>query len=729
MSARESDGTVRPHGIDADRDDPVWKVDRREFLRVTGVMGGGLMLAVYLPDHPWNPSPDAPLQPNVFVRVDSDGAVSIWVGKADMGQGVRTSLPMIVADELDADWSRVSVIQAEADPHKYGRQITVGSGSVRNGAWIPLRKAGASAREMLVGAAAERWGVSPSTCRTESGRIHHDASGRSLGYGDVADAAEALDVPDDPRLKRPSEFCLIDTRVPQVDLREKVSGRTKYGIDARVPGMCFATVVHCPVFGGSLKGFDDARARRVAGVRDVVEIPTGVAVVADNTWAAFRGAKALSIEWDKGDFSMSSTDIARHFREVADGNVERGRHDGDVDTALPKAAKLVEAVYEAPYLAHATMEPMNCTAHVRSGGAEVWAPTQNPQGTQGTTARLTGLPSEKVTVHVMHLGCGWGRRSRTDFVEDAVYLSKKLGEPVQVVWPREEDMQHDQYRPACYARFEGGLGADGRVHALKVRVVAQPLSATGIGRGRGVDRNAVDGIRTSPYAIPNFLVEYGEPRVGVPTGHWRSVGPSQNIFIFESFIDELAHAAGRDPFEFRRELLGEHPRGRRVLEAAAERSGWGDPLPTGHALGIAIVEDKGTMVSEVAEVSIEAGRVRVHHVTCAVDCGQVIHPGIVEQQMSGSVAAGLTAALYQEITLIGGRVSQGNFDDYPMMRIDEMPEVDVHILESDEPPGGVGEPGLPPIAPAVTNAMFALTGTRIRKLPIRADALEAASRS
>jgi CO/xanthine dehydrogenase Mo-binding subunit len=703
----------------------VWKLDRRQFLKVTGVAGSGLLLGVYIPDRPFNPDPSAPLQPNVFVRVDPDGGVAIWVGKADMGQGVRTSLPMIVADELDADWSRVEVIQADAHPNKYGRQITVGSGSVRGGGWDPLRMAGASARAMLVAAAASRWDVAPDACTTEEGTVHHAASGRSAGYGELAEAAAALDVPPEPRLKERSAFRLIGKDVPMVDVHDKVTGRTKYGIDVRVPDMLYATVVHPPVFGGSVRSFDDTRARRVQGVVDVKQIPTGVAVVAQGTWAAFQGARALDVQFDDGSFSMGSADIAAHLERVAGGAAEAARSEGDAEGALAAAARRVEATYRAPYLAHATMEPMNCTAWVRDGEAEVWAPTQNPQGTQGTTARVTGLPSEKVTVHVMHLGCGWGRRSRTDFVEDAVFTSMAMNAPVQVVWTREEDMQHDQYRPAAHVRFRGGLDASGRATALAVRVAAQPLSATGRGGRGGVDRNAVDGIAGTTYGIPALLVDYAEPDVGVPTGHWRSVGPSQNTFFLESFVDEMAHAAGRDPVAFRRELLAGDPRGRRVLDAAAEMAGWGEAPPAGRARGIAIVEDKGSVVAEVAEVSFNAGRVRVHRVWCAADCGQVIHPRIVDQQMVGSIVTGLTMALYGEITLSRGRVVQGNFDDYEMLRIDEMPEVEVRILDSDEPPGGVGEPGVPPIAPAVTNALFALTGARVRSLPIRAETLSA----
>ncbi len=694
----------------------ILKLDRRDFLKLSALAGGGLLLGVYLPDHPWELT-GPPLQPNVFVRIDPGGTVFIWVGKADMGQGVRTSLPMIIADELDADWDTVEVVQADAHPNKYGRQITVGSSSVRRGAWLPLRKAGATAREMLKQAAATRWGVDAAGCRTERGRVIHVASGRALSYGELSEAAAELPVPPDPKLKDPSEFRLIDTNLPQVDTEEKITGRAIFGLDVRPPNLRFATVVHPPVFGGAVGGFDATKARRVPGVTDVVRVSSGVAVVADNTWAAFQGAKALEIQWEHGDFSMSSADISASFARLAQQKGAVARNDGDVEATMRQAARRLEATYEAPYLAHATMEPMNCTADVRGDRCEIWAPTQNPQGTQGTAARLTGLPSERVTVHVTHLGCGWGRRSRTDFVQDAVETSMKVGAPVQVVWTREEDMQHDFYRPAAYCRFEGGLDSAGRAIALRSRIVAPPIIGRG---GSGVDRNAVDGVANVPYAFPNFFVDNVRSDVPVPTGHWRSVGVSQNTFFVESFIDEMAQAAGRDPFEFRRTLLGAHPRARRVLEVAAEKAGWGTALPTGRARGIALVENKGSIVAQVAEVSLRDGRPRVHRVICAADCGQVIHPGIVEAQMVGSVVCGLTAALYGEITIEGGRVEQSNFHDYPMLRLEEMPEVEVHIVDSGEPPGGVGEPGVPPIAPAVTNALFALTGTRIRKLPIPA---------
>jgi isoquinoline 1-oxidoreductase subunit beta len=700
---------------------PITKLDRRDFIKIGAVAGTGLLLGFRLPERHENGARRAALEPNAFLRVDPNGDVTIWLARSDMGQGVRTALPMIVADELDAEWSRVRVVQADAHPDKYGRMMTVGSTSVRNGAWLPLRRAGASAREMLVAAAAARWGVAANECTTANGRVTHRGSGRSAGYGELADGAAALPVPSEPRLKDPSRFTLIGTRVPLIDTKEKVSGKAVYGADVRVPGMLFATVVHPPVFGAKVASLDDRKARAVPGVRHVVQVSQGVSVVADNTWAALKGARALSIEWDNGPFAMSSSDIFAHFAKLAEGPGAEAKREGDVDAAMAGANRAVRATYEAPYLAHATMEPMNCTASVHRDRCEIWVPTQNPQGTQAAASRLTGLPPEAVTVHVTYLGCGWGRRSRTDFVQDAVETSMKVAAPVQVLWTREEDMQHDFYRPAAHLRLDGALDANGRPTALRVKIVAQ-----GISGGRdAIDGPAVAGIADMHYAIPNVLVEYARAELAVPVGYWRSVGPSQNTFVLESFIDELAHAAGRDPFEFRRELLAAHPRLKHVLEVAAEESGWGTRPAAGRARGIAVVEDKGGLVAEVAEVSLDKGNVRVHRVTCAADCGQIIHPGIVEAQMVGSVVAGLTAALYGEITIERGRVKQGNFHDYPLLPIGEMPEVSVHIVKSREEPGGVGEPGVPPIAPAVANALFALTGKRIRRLPIRAEMLTA----
>lgn len=691
--------------------------DRREFIKLGAVAGGGLLLAIYTPNLPAGATAGAaPFAPNVFLRIDPSGVVTITVARSDMGQGVRTALPMIVADELDADWDLVRITQADAHPDQYGRMMTVGSTSVRNGAWLPLRRAGAAAREMLVAAAAARWQVGADTLRTERGRVVHDASGRAATYGELANAAAELPVPTQPRLKDASQFRLIGTSPKQLDTRDKVTGRAAYGIDARPPGMLFATVVHPPVFGSRVKSFDGEKARAVPGVRRVVQLTTGIAVVAEHTWAAFQGAKALSITYENDASTLSSADVFRSLAALADRPGAEARRVGDVDAALARASK-VEATYEAPYLAHATMEPMNCTADVRSDRVEIWAPTQNPQGAQQAAARLAGVPLDRVTVHVQLLGCGWGRRSGTDFVQDAVETSKAIGGPVQVLWTREEDMQHDFYRPAAHVRLKGGLDASGKLVALHARVAAQGIS----GGPNGIDSNAVASIADTPYDIPNLTVEYCRATNPVPVGYWRSVGPSQNTFIFESFIDELAERAGRDPVEFRRALLHKAPRMRRVLDLAAERSGWETPLPAGRARGVALLVDRGGHVAEVAEVSLERERIRVHKVTLVADCGQIIHPRIAEGQMSGSVVAGLTAALYGEITIEKGRVAQGNFNNYRMLRMNEMPVVDVHLVASGDEPGGVGEPGVPPIAAAVANALYTLTGVRVRRLPLRAE--------
>jgi len=609
-------------------------------------------------------------------------------------------------------------------------QITVGSMSVRFG-WMALRKAGAAGREMLVAAAADRLSVPASELRTRSSQFIHDASGRSLSYGQLAEAAAALPVPDEPDLKEASQFTLIGTNVPLVDTDLKVTGRATYGLDVRVPGMLFGTVVKSDILGGTLVSFDDTAARAVPGVRDVFEISSGVAVVADHTWAAFAGAKALECTW-ASDFSMSSAQISARHAELCEGEGVVAKEVGDARATLTSASTTLEATYEVPYLAHATMEPMNCTADVREDRCEVWAPTQNPQGTQSTAATLTGLPIEKVTAHVTYLGCGWGRRARTDFVEDAVETSMKAGAPVQVVWTRETDMRHDQYRLSSMVRFEGALDAAGGLAALRTHVAGPPLGVTeGGGRGRSgrggsgrggsgrADRNAVDGIVTLTYGIPNLRIDYCRSNVQVPTSYWRSVGPSGNCFMAESFIDELAHTAGRDPLEFRLAMLDGHPRMRHVLTKAAEMADWASGPPAGRARGIGIVEDKGGIIAQIAEVSVTDGEIKIHKVWCAVDAGQIIHPHIVDAQITGSIVTGLTAAFYGEITIEEGRVVQSNFHDYKMLRMGEMPDVTVHIVRNHEAPGGVGEPGVPPIAPAVANAVFAATGQRIRKLPFR----------
>jgi len=692
---------------------------RRDFLRVTSASGVGLMIGVALPYKEQLIAAgmaESSFEPNVWIKISPDNKVVITLAKSEMGQGVKTSLPMIVAEELDVDLQKLNIVQADAHTINYGSMMTVGSRSVRGGAWLRLREAGATAREMLVSAAAKRWGVSSKTCRTEDGSVFHDPSNRSFTYGALTVDAATLKIPKTPRLKEPSQFRYIGKYTELIDTPEKVSGKTIFGMDVRLPNMLYATVVHPPVFGASVKSYNDREARKVPGVKKVFQVSLGLAVVAKNTWSAFKGAKALEIEWDNGDFNLDSNDISKRFKDLAAKKGVVARKDGDVEKAMKKAKKHMNAIYEVPYLAHATMEPMNCTAHVLDNYCELWAPTQNPQGAQRTAIQLTGFSKDKVKVHVTQLGCGLGRRSRSDFIRDAVEIAMNVDAPVKLIWTREEDMQHDYYRPSTFNIFESGLDEDGEPLAWKHRVVASPLRGGG---ANNVDRAAVDGASTLPYDIPNIYVDYCRPDIAVPVGYWRSVGPSQNTFITESFIDELAHAAGKDPYEYRKKLLKNQPRLLNVLNLAAKKSGWFETSPKGHTKGIAVVEDKGSTCAQVAEISLENNQLKVHRIVCALDCGQVIHPGIVESQTVGSVVFGLTAALYGEISIKKGRVVQSNFHDYPLLGIHEMPDVEVYLVDSNDEPGGAGEPAVPPVAPAVTNAIFAATGKRIRSLPIK----------
>ncbi len=668
--------------------------------------------------------------PNVWLRIDGDGIVTIVNSQSELGQGTLTSMAMIIADELDADWSRVRVEQSGADPaygnpNFGGQQLTAGSQSIR-GLMPTWRRAGAAAREMLVAAAANEWGVPTGELRTDKGAVYHDPSGRMLTYGELADKAATLPVPQNPRLKRPDQFTLIGKGVPRLDTPDKVTGRATYGLDVAVPGMLVATVARCPVFGGTAASFDARRARAVKGVTRVVQIGSGVAVVAAGYWAAKRGRDALVVRWNEGpNAKLDSATIHQVYEATATQPGAVARREGDAAAALGAAPRVLEAVYEVPFLAHATMEPQNCTAHVRPDGCDVWAPTQNQTGAERAAMRVTGLPRERVHVHTTFVGGGFGRRGEVDYVTDAVEVSKAVGAPVKVVWSREDDIQHDFYRPTTYNVFRAALDPQGTPVAWFHRIVSAGLMMQrGAKPPDGVDRTAVEGAANLPYAIPNLQVEYHHKDLGIPVGFWRSVGASQNAFITESFVDELAHAAGKDPFEYRRALLGKAPRHKGALERAADRAGWGAPLPPGRHRGIAVAFSYGSYAAQVAEVSVDRdGGVRVHRVVCAIDCGLPVNPDQIRAQMEGGIVWGLTAALRGAITIAQGRVQQSNFHDYPMLRIDEMPVVEVHIVPSQEAPGGVGEPGVPPIAPAVCNAIFAATGTRIRRLPIRADEL------
>lgn len=708
------------------------RLSRRALLKGGLALGAGLTIGFRLSGGGLAAQSRKVFAPNAWIRIDADGWVTIVNSQSEMGQGTLTSMAMIVADELEADWSKVRVEQAPVDP-RYGnpgfggQQFTAGSFSIR-GLLTTWRRAGAAAREMLIAAAAKEWGVPASEVYAEQGKVIHRPTGRVVTYGALADKAGQLPVPQNPTLKTRDQFKLIGKKMARLDTPDKVTGRAIYGIDVTVPGMLVASVERCPVFGGKVASFDATKARGVKGVRQVVQISSGVAVVADRYWAAQRGREALSIRWDEGPTAQaSSPDISKAYATLAQQPGPVARREGNVAKGLGEATRRLEAVYELPFQAHATMEPQNCTAHVRPDGCDVWAPTQNQSGTQQTAMRMTGLPREKVRVHITMLGGGFGRRGETDYVADAVEVSKAVGVPVKVIWTREDDIRHDFYRPATYNLLRGGLDAQGMPVAWHHRIVGP-----GILHQRGlppdqIDRTMVEGAANMPYDIRNLQVEHTSKDFGIPVGFWRSVGASHNAFVVESFIDELAHAAGTDPFEYRRALLGKSARHKGVLGLAAQKAGWGTPLPAGRRRGIAVAFSYGSWAAEVAEVSVTpAGEVRVHRIVCAIDCGLAVNPDQIGAQMEGAIVWALSATLRGQITIANGRVQQSNFHDFPLLRINEMPAVEVHIMPSDQPPGGVGEPGVPPLAPAVANAVFAATAKRIRRLPIRPEDLRQA---
>jgi len=696
-------------------------MERRDFLQVTGTIGAGLVIGFRIP----NRRGVAPFAPNAWLRIGSDDSVLVIVDRSEMGQGVTTSLPMLLAEELEADWTRIRFEFAPADKAYinplFGLQGTGGSSSVR-AAWKPLREAGARARSVLIAAAAQTWGVEPTSCRAEAGAVIHAPSNRRLTYGALAQRAAALPIPAEVQLKDPKDWHLAGKPTKRLDTRFKVNGTAQFGIDVRVPGMLTAVVARSPVFGGKVRSFDATAAKAIPGVRHVVQISSGVAVVGDGYWPAKQGRDTLKVSWDEGPVAqVSSASISSLFAQRATQDGAVARHDGDAVAALAGAAQRVEAVYEMPFLAHATMEPMNCTAHVRADGVDIWAPTQFQTGVQMIGGQIGGIAPEKVAVHTTYLGGGFGRRFELDFIMEALETSKAAGAPVKVIWSREDDIQHAQYRPANYHQLRAGLDTSGRPVAWTHRIVAPSIMARMFPQTvkNGLDGEAVEGGVGLPYAVPNVHVDYQLTDTGIPVGFWRSVNNSFNAFAVEGFIDELAAAAKQDPYEYRRTLLANAPRDRGVLELAATKAGWGTPLPAGRARGIAVYKSFESFAAQVAEVSVSpAGDVRVHRVVCAIDCGMHVNPSTIEAQMQSGIVFGLTAALKGAITIENGRVMQSNFHDYQMLRIAEMPVVEVHIVPSNEAPGGVGEPGTPPIAPAVCNAIFAATGKRIRRLPI-----------
>jgi isoquinoline 1-oxidoreductase beta subunit len=693
-------------------------MNRRTFLQSGAAAAGGLLIGFYLPQRSRAAaSSDSKL--NAWVHVGSDDSVTLFIHKAEMGQGTVTSLSMLLAEELECDWNKIRA-EFPGVSKEYGPfQGVFGSQSIRT-SWNSLRKAGASAREMLIQAAAQQWGIDKSLCRAENNAVVNTATSVRLTYGSLADAASKLPAPANVPLKDPSQFRLIGKPMKRLDTHDKVNGRTVFGIDVRLPGMLHAVVERCPVFGGKVASFDATRTKTIPGVKDVVQISNGVAVLAENTWSAMEGRRVLKVQWDEGArASVNSPAISQDFAAHALQPGAVARKEGDAAASLAAAAKKIEAAYETPYLAHAPMEPLNCIAHVRADACEIWASTQGQSAARQAGIEVTHLPPEKVQVYTKFMGGGFGRRAQPDYIAETVEVAKAAGVPVQVTWTREDDMQHDLYRPASYGRFAAALDAEGWPVAFTARLVCPPFG----GSRNGVAGTAVEGVDDLLYSFPNMLVDYHPVDPGIPVSYWRSVGYSQNTFYAESFLDELAAAGGKDPVQLRRRLLANAPRLRAVLDLAAEKSGWGNALPTGRARGVSLANNIGSFTAQVAEVSVERGKLKVHRVVCAVDCGQVVNPSGVDQQVRSGIVFGLSAALKGGITIDRGRVQQQNFHNYDVLRIDEMPAIEVYMAPSHAAPGGMGEASTPGIAPAVANALFAATGKRIRRLPIRAEDL------
>jgi isoquinoline 1-oxidoreductase beta subunit len=704
-------------------------ISRRTFLQAGAAAGGGLMLGLSLPfaGDVAEAAAAAEFAPNAFIRIGSDGQVVLVMPYVEMGQGTYTSIPMLIAEELEVDLKQVRIEHAPPNEKLYanpllGVQATGNSNAIR-GAWQPLRQAGATARSMLVSAAAKRWNVDPASCRAQAGEVLHQPTGKRATYGELAADAARLPVPENVALKRSRDFKLIGTPAKRLDTPAKVNGTAVYGIDARPPGVKIATLTQSPVFGGRVKRVDDAAAKAVKGVRQIVRLDDAVAVVADHMGAAKKGLAALAIEWDDGPHAKLSTeDVAQELRLATLYSGAVAEHIGDAGGALAMAATKVDATYEMPFLAHAAMEPMNCTVHARKDECEIWIGTQAIARVQGEAARVTGLPVDKVVVHNHLLGGGFGRRLESDGAARAVQIALHVDGPVKVVWTREEDIQHDMYRPYWFDRFSARLDNNGLPVAWEHRFAGSSVIARYLPPAfkDGLDPDSTEGAIGLVYALPNKHVEYVrvEPP-GVPTAFWRSVGPSHAVFVVESFMDELAAAAKQDAVAYRLALLDKTPRAKAVLELAAQKAGWGQPLPKGSGRGVSLQHVFATYMAMVAEVEVaKDGAVRVRRVVCAVDCGTVVNPDTVQAQIQSAIMFGITAALYGEITIKNGRVEQTNFDTYQILRMNEAPAVEVHIVQNSEPPGGMGECGTSAIVPAVANAIFAATGKRLRKLPV-----------
>jgi isoquinoline 1-oxidoreductase subunit beta len=725
---------IAPPRRDLDQSGCANGLSRRRLLQAGAAAGGGLMLSLSLPLPELHGAAAAAdeFAPNAFIRIGSDGQVVLTMPYVEMGQGTYTSIPMLIAEELDVKLQQVRLEHAPPNEKLYANPLlgvqATGNSNAMRGAWKPLREAGATARTMLVAAAAKGWGVDPKSCRAQDGEVVHMPSGRRLNYGELAAEAAKMPVPAGVTLKAPENFKLIGTPAKRLDTPAKVNGTAVYGIDARPPGVKIATLAQSPVFGGRVKSLNDTAAKAVKGVRQIVRLDDAVAVVADHMGAAKKGLAALKIEWDDGQHaSLTTADVARGLEQATLGSGAVAQSIGDVEKAMASAATKIEAIYQVPFLAHATMEPMNCTVHFRMDSCEIWIGSQAVARVQAMAAKTAGLPLEKVIVHNHLIGGGFGRRLEADGAVRAVEIAKHVDGPVKVVWTREEDIKHDMYRPYWFDRVSAGLDEQGRPVAWKNRFAGSSVIARWLPPGfkDGLDPDSTEGAIDLVYDLPNFHVEFVrvEPP-GIPTAFWRSVGPSHNVFVTESFIDEMAAAAKQDAVAYRRALLEKSPRAKAALDLAAEKAGWGQALPKGSGRGVSLQFVFGTYMAHVAEVEVSKdGAVRVHRVVCAVDCGTVVNPDTVQAQIQSGIIFGATAALHGEITLKNGRVEQTNFDTYQMLRMNEAPAIEVHIVNSMEPPGGMGETGTSAIVPAIANAIFAATGKRLRKMPVDASVL------
>ncbi len=708
-------------------------LSRRQFIVTALTATGGLAIGVSSVDalpiaaQPWSPETADPHEFNAWLIIEPDDTIIIRYPRSEMGQGSFTALPMMVAEELEADWSKITAEFASAnrnlrDGFVYGKDMSsVGSHSVRL-SHQQMQQVGASARVRLVLAAARHWGVPEGECEAKLGRVIHKPSGRNIGYGALAADAAKITPNNEPDIKTPEQWTLAGTAQPRLDVPHKINGTAAYGIDTKVPGMVYAAVIGCPIPGGTVKSVDDGAAKAMRGVEAVVKLGNAVAVVADRFWRAKTAADALKIDWNPGaGAGTDSAQFNKEYRDALDGPTATARKDGDVDKALQDAAKRIEAVYEVPYLAHAPMEPLNATAHYRPDRLDVWIGTQNALLTLTTAAKAAGLSPDKVFVHNCFCGGAFGRRSFNDEMIEAIRVSKAIGKPVKLIWTREQDMAHDRFRPQAALRFKAGFAADGTPTALEICTAVGSLLRS-IGRSKvesGIEPMAVEGLANSPYAV-STRVDCVLKNTHIPVSFWRSVGSSQNAFAIESFIDEMAHAAGQDPYRFRRKLLTGRADFVKVLDTLAEKSGWGERLPSGRGRGIAIHECYGSIVGAVTEVAVTKGEVKVERVVVALDCGHVVNPLTVAEQLEGGTIWGLSAALFGKNTVKDGAVVETNFDTYPVVRMADCPKIETYLaLSGGKKWGGVGEPGAAPIAPAVTNAIFAATGKRIRQLPIR----------